>query len=165
MRLQGITNLSVKDIHSYVTRRESLLGFDDAKNIFQADRCMMFIESIRRHRLVMKSENWIVSLIFLLPYNMMEESFLRSEFGKEMAKLNKIITENVEQDKPIFTAAKAVLDFIMYSRLVKENALPAVFLIANLLIVHSGKLLVMEDTDSISPDILLEITMEINRNV
>lgn len=163
VRLSGENNMSIKTINDFLLG-ETRLTRKDSAVILQADRCVKFIEGIRKYKMPIDSEDYIITLVTFYPHDMMEESSLRAEFPKEMKELNRILKDNLERNLPVFTAAKNVLDFVTYSRLVKANTLPVVFLLANLMIVHSQHLLVLEDTDSVDPGLLLAIQMEVEKN-
>lgn len=164
LRLAGDSTIDIRRLDDYL-RSMTTESIQNAKNIIQADRCISFIEGVHRRKMKIYNDDLIIALITLYPHDMMEESVLKSEFPKEMIKLNAILKENIERDEKIFTAASKVVEWIMYSRLVVNNTLPVVFLIANLMICQSGYIMVMEDTDTVSPDILMEIVMVINNNV
>lgn len=164
LRLARDSTIDIKRLDDYL-RGVTTESIQDAKNIIQVDRCISFIEGFYKRRMKIYNDDLIIALITLYPHDMMEESVLKSEFPKEMIKLNTILKENIEKDEKIFTAASKVIEWIMYSRLVITNTLTVVFLIANLLICQSGYIMIMEDTDTVSPDILMEIVMVINDNV
>lgn len=164
LRLSGNDGVDIKRLDDYL-RGICNEPIDIAKSIIQADRCVSFIEGVYKRRMVISNDDLIIALITLYPHDMMEDSVLKSQFPKEMGKLNTLLKDNIARDEKIFTAAYNVVEWIMFSRLVVTNTLPVVFLIANLMICRSGYIMVLEDTDSVSPDVLMEISAVIKDNV
>lgn len=161
VRLAPCAHISVKLIYDYLKGGVKLFE-PDARIISQADRCIKYIECVKLYKMPINTEDIIISLATYYPYNFLEETFLRADFPKELDALHKILLDNIEKDYSIFTAAKKVMDYITYSRLVKQNTLSVLFLLSNLMIVHSGYVMILEDTDSVDPGLLLEMSVLID---
>lgn len=136
-----------------------------SKEIIRADRCIKFIEGIKFHKIEIDTEDIIITLLTLYPHDMVAESILRVGFRREISDISKILSDNVLNNINPFVAAIRVLDKIVYCRLVKTNVLAAMYLVVNLMLVKSGKMIILEDTDEVSSALTLDMQMEVEKNV
>lgn len=172
---QFVTNgMSSKQVLSSFLHGETHLDWEKAEGVVRAVKCAEFLESIKERvtlgrqkekvSIIIDSADYIVTLATLYTPNIIKTSYLSSSITETIEGFSKYLSNLSKQDKTMFQVALDVHKYMKGVGFVKNDNPAVYFLVANLFLVQSNNMLVLEDTDDIDQTLTLQIRRILEKN-
>jgi hypothetical protein len=157
LRLAGYKGIKSTTIEQFVYKKETELNFQIAYGIIQAERCLSYIEGARDFDIEITSPV-IIALLTIYPLDILHDTILSPQYKNEVDKIANMIKEMKKENIVDYIAAAVrALHLVSFKSIVKSNVKASLYLIVNLLLARHGKILILEDTDYIDENFLMDI--------
>jgi hypothetical protein len=95
---------------------------------------------------------------------MLGDSLFKPKFSKDLPLVRELLQKAIRENWRVFKFAGELVNKLHDLQLFCREEIAILFLVANLVVVSSGHLLVLEDTDPLDSSLLFTIRMELKRH-
>lgn len=160
-RLSTDKFLDAATINSFMQGKIKL-DFKTSKVIHTADKAIGYIERFKENGVLITRADQIIALLCVFSEDSMGAQILSEDFYEHTEELQERLDSCGDSNYHGVKSASVVMEFLGFSEFIQGSPFEVWFLLYNYFMMQSGVSLILEDTDTPGPSLLMDMKYKVD---